>query len=106
MGIVEVGDIKIGKGHPLVFVGGPCVIERESHLALVGKQIKIITDELGIPFILKTSFDNFYVCDASTFPDALVRPPTLTIIALGKRLARHLNAGVLARSERAPARVS
>ena len=42
---------------------------------------------------LKTKFDNLYVCDASTFPEALVRPPTLTIIALGKRLARHLNAG-------------
>ena len=41
---------------------------------------------------LKTKFDNLYVCDASTFPEALVRPPTLTIIALGKRLARHLNA--------------
>jgi 2-dehydro-3-deoxyphosphooctonate aldolase (KDO 8-P synthase) len=57
MQIVEVGDIKIGAGHPLVFVGGPCVIEGESHLAQVGKQIKTITDELGIPFILKTSFD-------------------------------------------------
>ena len=57
MRTVEVGKIKIGEGHPLVFVGGPCVIERESHLALVGKQIKTITDELGIPFILKTSFD-------------------------------------------------
>jgi len=43
---------------------------------------------------LKTKFDNLYVCDASTFPDALMRPPTLTIIALGKRLARHLNTGV------------
>jgi len=57
MRTVQVGDIKIGQGHPLVFVGGPCVIERESHLLLVGKQIKTITDELKIPFILKTSFD-------------------------------------------------
>ena len=57
MRVVEAGGIKIGQGHPLVFVGGPCVIERESHLLLVGKQIKTITDELKIPFILKTSFD-------------------------------------------------
>ncbi len=48
---------------------------------------------------LKTKFDNLYVCDASTFPDALVRPPTLTIIALGKRLARHLNADLSATSK-------
>ncbi len=57
MRVVEAGGIKIGAGHPLVFVGGPCVIERESHLLLVGKQIKTITDDLGVPFILKTSFD-------------------------------------------------
>lgn len=45
---------------------------------------------------LKTQqFDNLYVCDSSTFPGALDRPPTLTIIALGKRLAQHLTATVL-----------
>ena len=45
---------------------------------------------------LKTQqWDNLYVCDASTFPGALDRPPTLTIIALGKRLAKHLTATVL-----------
>jgi 2-dehydro-3-deoxyphosphooctonate aldolase (KDO 8-P synthase) len=57
MTTVQVGDIQIGPGHPLVFIGGPCVIERESHLLLVGKHLKTITDDLGIPFILKTSFD-------------------------------------------------
>ncbi|MCC6751513.1 MAG: GMC family oxidoreductase [Deltaproteobacteria bacterium] len=31
-----------------------------------------------------------YVCDASVFPEALGRPTVLTIIALGKRLARRL----------------
>jgi len=45
---------------------------------------------------LKTRFENLYVCDASTFPAALVRPPTLTIIGLGKRLAKHLVSTVFA----------
>lgn len=31
---------------------------------------------------------NLYVCDASVFPRSPGRPPTLTIIALGKRLAK------------------
>jgi choline dehydrogenase-like flavoprotein len=31
-----------------------------------------------------------YVCDASTFPEALDRPTVLTILGLGKRLAAHL----------------
>lgn len=39
---------------------------------------------------LQTEIKGLYVCDASTFPEALGRPTVLTIIGLGKRLARHL----------------
>jgi choline dehydrogenase-like flavoprotein len=42
---------------------------------------------------LKTQFDNLYVCDNSVMPDPLGLPPTMTIICLGKRLAKHLAAG-------------
>lgn len=39
---------------------------------------------------LQTEVRNLYVCDASVIPDAWGLPPTLTLIGLGKRLARHL----------------
>ena len=39
---------------------------------------------------LQTEVEGLYVCDASTFPEALDRPTVLTIIGLGKRLAKHL----------------
>ena len=39
---------------------------------------------------LKTEYDNLYVCDCSVIPDGCGIPPTLTLIGLGKRLARHL----------------
>jgi choline dehydrogenase-like flavoprotein len=39
---------------------------------------------------LQTEIHGLYVCDASVFPEALDRPTVLTIIGLGKRLARHL----------------
>lgn len=39
---------------------------------------------------LQTEVEGLYVCDASTFPEALDRPTVLTIISLGKRLAGHL----------------
>jgi choline dehydrogenase-like flavoprotein len=39
---------------------------------------------------LETEVKGLYVCDASTFPEALGRPTVLTIIGLGKRLAKHL----------------
>jgi choline dehydrogenase-like flavoprotein len=39
---------------------------------------------------LKTERDNLYVCDCSVIPEAWGLPPTLTLLALGKRLAGHL----------------
>ena len=41
---------------------------------------------------LQTEIPGLYVCDASTFPEALARPTVLTIIGLGKRLAKQLAA--------------
>ncbi|MFH1092097.1 MAG: GMC family oxidoreductase [Pseudomonadota bacterium] len=39
---------------------------------------------------LETEFDNLYVCDCSVIPESWGLPPTLTLIGLGKRLARHV----------------
>jgi choline dehydrogenase-like flavoprotein len=39
---------------------------------------------------LQTEIAGLYVCDASTFPEALARPTVLTIIGLAKRLSNHL----------------
>ena len=39
---------------------------------------------------LKTEIEHLYVCDASTFPEALDRPTVLTIIGMAKRLASQL----------------
>ncbi len=39
---------------------------------------------------LKTEYENLYVCDCSVIPEAWGMPPTATIIALGKRLSKHL----------------
>ncbi len=41
---------------------------------------------------LKTKFDNLYVCDCSVIPQEWGLPPTTSIIALGKRLVKHLMA--------------
>jgi choline dehydrogenase-like flavoprotein len=36
------------------------------------------------------NFENLYVCDCSVIPEPWGLPPTLTLICLGKRLAKHL----------------
>ena len=42
---------------------------------------------------LRTRIEGLYVCDASVLPAAPGLPPILTIVALAKRLARHLAGG-------------
>ena len=39
---------------------------------------------------LRTEYNNLYVCDCSVIPEPWGLPPTSTIIALGKRLAKYL----------------
>ncbi len=41
---------------------------------------------------LKTGYENLFVCDCSVIPEAWGLPPSFTLIALGKRLAKHLTA--------------
>lgn len=42
---------------PLFLIAGPCVIEGEQFSIDTAGQLKAIADELGIPFIYKSSFD-------------------------------------------------
>jgi choline dehydrogenase-like flavoprotein len=43
---------------------------------------------------LMTEYDNLFVCDCSVIPEAWGMPPTTTIIALGKRLAKYIQLNV------------
>jgi 2-dehydro-3-deoxyphosphooctonate aldolase (KDO 8-P synthase) len=50
-------NVKIGGRHPFFLIGGPCVIESESHVFSIAEAAKKICDNLGIPFIFKASYD-------------------------------------------------
>ena len=47
----------VGIDHPFFLIAGPCVIESEQLALDTAGQLKELTDELGIPFIYKSSFD-------------------------------------------------
>jgi 2-dehydro-3-deoxyphosphooctonate aldolase (KDO 8-P synthase) len=54
---VSIGAVTIGGGHPLVLIGGPCVIESEDHAIALGTAISEIARRRGVPYIFKASFD-------------------------------------------------
>jgi 2-dehydro-3-deoxyphosphooctonate aldolase (KDO 8-P synthase) len=54
---VSIGPVTIGGGHPLVLIGGPCVIESPDHAVHLGSAIAAIARRCGVPYIFKASFD-------------------------------------------------
>ncbi len=47
----------VGLNHRFFLIAGPCVIESEQSALDIAGELKKMTDELGIPFIYKSSFD-------------------------------------------------
>ena len=54
---VAIGPLTLGPPAPLLFIGGPCVIESPSHALDLGRAIQAIAREVGVPYVFKASFD-------------------------------------------------
>ena len=52
----NIGSIAVGQGK-LFLIGGPCVLESESHARSLAEAIQRITSDLGVPYIFKASYD-------------------------------------------------
>jgi 2-dehydro-3-deoxyphosphooctonate aldolase (KDO 8-P synthase) len=63
---VKVGGFEIG-GERLTLIGGPCVIEDLDTCLEVAGHLKAVTDELGLNFIFKSSFEKDNRSSASGF---------------------------------------
>lgn len=55
--VVKVNNIVIGKGQPLVFIAGPCVIETSKSCLKLAERLKGIFQAKKSPFIFKASYD-------------------------------------------------
>ncbi|MEQ8820468.1 MAG: 3-deoxy-8-phosphooctulonate synthase [Sumerlaeia bacterium] len=53
----HIGPVPVGGGAPMVLIAGPCVIESPEHTEFMAREIKAITDRLGVPLVFKASFD-------------------------------------------------
>lgn len=54
---VDVGAIMVGASHPHFLIAGPCVIENEKLVLETASRVADITNQLGIPYIFKSSYD-------------------------------------------------
>ena len=54
---IVVGSLRLGGGHPLFLIAGPCVIENEVHARKMAEQVARVAADAGMPFIFKASYD-------------------------------------------------
>lgn len=54
---VRLGTHHVGRGHPLLLIAGPCVIESEEHSLRLAEAIAAVARRVGLPLVFKASFD-------------------------------------------------
>jgi 2-dehydro-3-deoxyphosphooctonate aldolase (KDO 8-P synthase) len=54
---MQLCGFEVGLDRPLFLIAGPCVIESEQLALDTAGELKALTDNLGVPFIYKSSFD-------------------------------------------------
>jgi 2-dehydro-3-deoxyphosphooctonate aldolase (KDO 8-P synthase) len=64
---VKVGSVTIGDKQPLALIAGPCVIESEAMCLSMAGTLKNLSEELGVPFIFKSSYDKANRMSAGSF---------------------------------------
>jgi 2-dehydro-3-deoxyphosphooctonate aldolase (KDO 8-P synthase) len=52
----KVGNVEVGGGN-LFLIGGPCLVESESHALKMAEAIRNVADRAGVGYIFKSSFD-------------------------------------------------
>lgn len=64
---IDFKKFKMGKGHPLVILSGPCAIESEELALSSAKALKEICDLLGVNLVYKSSYDKANRSSVSSF---------------------------------------
>lgn len=54
--VVQIGDVRIGSGNPLVLIAGPCVIETEEITLRTAERVKRLAQSHNLSVIFKSSY--------------------------------------------------
>lgn len=54
---VQIENLTVGTGHPLLVIAGPCVIDGRDLMMEIAEKLKTDCEDLNLPLIFKASFD-------------------------------------------------
>lgn len=83
--ILQVGSCKLGGSEPL-FILGPCVIESEPFVRRMAQKLRKITDDAGVQFIFKASYDKANRSSVSSFRGMDAREGCALLCEIGKEI--------------------
>jgi len=84
--IVNVRNLAIGQGQPLVFIAGPCVIESHESCLKLADKLKTIFQAKKIPFIFKASYDKANRTSVNSYRGPGVKEGIKILADIKKRL--------------------
>lgn len=64
---IKVGQYECGRGRPLLFIAGPCVIESEELILETAKRLADFAAQLNVALVFKSSFDKANRTSYSSF---------------------------------------
>ncbi|HHT9144906.1 MAG: 3-deoxy-8-phosphooctulonate synthase [Candidatus Brocadiaceae bacterium] len=84
--IVNVRNLAIGQGQPLVFIAGPCVIESHESCLKLADKLKTIFQGKKLPFIFKASYDKANRTSVNSYRGPGVKEGIKILADIKKRL--------------------
>src|SRR5438309_2538073 len=81
---VEIGPLRCGTGHPLVWICGPCVIESHDLTLRIAETLKGYAERLKLPLVFKASFDKANRSSGKTFRGPGIQEGLKTLDAVKK----------------------
>lgn len=100
---VDLGDFKIGRGHGLALIAGPCIIESTEHCLRVGEHAAKVCAKLKIPYTFKCSFDKANRTSVSGFRGPGLEDGLATLEHVKKKLGVPVLTDIHIEAQAAPA---
>jgi 2-dehydro-3-deoxyphosphooctonate aldolase (KDO 8-P synthase) len=82
---VQIGELRLGGGAPLLLIAGPCVIESDAHALELASAIARIAAHHRVPLVFKASFDKANRTSARSFRGPGLRDGLRALDAVKRR---------------------
>src|SRR5260370_21760350 len=82
---VSIGALTCGRGQPLLWIAGPCVIESHDLTLKIADRLRELAERLALPLVFKASFDKANRTSGKSFRGPGLQDGLRTLEAVNRR---------------------